>query len=73
MAIQPALLAAVHEHPDAVVTRTPALPPADVKLLPLALSAYVQAVAPDCVTVWVCPAIVRVPTRELLDVLAATV
>src|SRR5436190_1001854 len=68
--IQLALLVAVHVQPVCVVTFT-------VDVLPAAGSASVVGATVNehgalCVTVNVCPAIVRVPVRADVDVFAAT-
>ena len=69
--IKAALLAAVHEQPAVVLTATLALPPLAGNAWLVGEIEYVQ-VAAAWVTVKVCPAMVSVPVRELVVVLAAT-
>jgi len=68
--IHAALLVDVHEQPVAAVTATVLLPPPAAALAVVAESVGVQA-TPAWVTVKVLPAIVNVPVREELVVLAA--
>jgi len=70
--IHPTLLAAVQPQlPPFVVTVTvPEVALADTVALSGEI-AYVQAM-PSCVTVNVCPAIVKVPVRSVVEGLAAT-
>lgn len=68
--IHAALLVEVHEQPVAAVTATVAVPPPAAALADVDPMVGVQA-APACVTVKVLPAIVSVPVREELVVLAA--
>ena len=72
MLIQVALLLAVQLQPVGVVTLTVLLPPSDVNDWLVGESVKLQDM-PPCVTVKVCPAIVSVPVRVLMLVLAATV
>ena len=72
MLIQVALLIAVQLQPVGVVTLTVLLPPLDVNDWLMGEIVKVQDM-PPCVTVKVWPAIVIVPVRALLLVLAATV
>jgi hypothetical protein len=69
MLIQLVLLTAVHVQPVPAVTLTLPLPPEDETELVVGKMVFVQFA--DCVTVNVCPAMVRVPVREL-PVFAAT-
>src|SRR5439155_1028563 len=69
--IQLALLATVHAHPLVVVTVVLPVPPAATTLCDVGDRLKLQL--PACDTVKVCPAIVSVPVRELVPVLAATV
>ena len=64
-----ALLAAVHEHPAAVVTAVVEAPPAEVSVREVGETPKVQLI-PFCVTVTVCPATVSVPVRWAVDVFA---
>jgi hypothetical protein len=67
--IQLALLAAVQVHPAEVVTLTlPVVASAPTEMLRASIK-YVHP-APACVTVMVCPAMVSVPVRALVLVLA---
>jgi hypothetical protein len=70
--IQDAELDTVHAHPAPVVTAIVPVPPEALSVSEAGLTENVQAV-PDCVTVNVCPAIVRVAEREAVVVFAATV
>ena len=65
-----AALVAVHAHPLAVVTATVLVVPVACSVRFVGLMAYVHADAPTCVTVTVCPAIVSVPLRPEVAVLA---
>ena len=65
------LLAPVHVHPLVVVTAAVCDPPAAITLC--AVGAMLKLHAPAWVTVTVCPAIVSVPVRGLVEVFAATV
>ena len=69
--IQDALLTPVHVHPLVVVTAAVCDPPAARTLC--AVGAMLKLHAPAWVTVTVCPAIVSVPVRGLVEVFAATV
>ena len=69
--IQLALLVAVQEQPDVVVTETLAAPPLAVGEA-LVGDAVKEHGAAAWVIVTVCPAIVIVPVREVVAVLAAT-
>ena len=71
MLIQVALLLAVQLQPVGVVTLTVLLPPSDVNDWLVGESVKLQDM-PPCVTVKVCPAIVSVPVRVLVLVLAST-
>ncbi len=64
-----ALLAAVHEHPAALVTAVVEAPPAEVSVREVGETPKVQ-LTPFCVTVTVCPATVSVPVRSAVDVFA---
>jgi len=66
-----ALETADHAQPDAVVIATEPLPPVAATVCAAGLIANAHDAA--CVTVSVCPAIVRVPTRCAVVVFAATV
>jgi hypothetical protein len=68
--IHDALLAAVQAHPEVVVTVLVNGPPAADAFCDVDDRAKLQV--PLCVTVSVCPAIVRVPVREPLEVFADT-
>jgi hypothetical protein len=70
--IQVALLRAVQEHALGAVTATLPLPPTAATEALVGEIANVQVVA-ACVTVNVCPAIVRLPVMAAVLVLAATV
>ena len=70
--IQPVLLlAAVQLQPLVVVTDAVWVAPAATTFCEVGATENPQA--PACVTFKVCPAIVSVPGRELVDVLVATV
>ena len=69
--IQLALLATVHAHALVVVTVVLPVPPAATTLCDVGDRLKLQL--PACDTVKVCPAMVSVPVRELVPVLAATV
>ena len=69
--IQAALLLAVHAHPAPAVTMLLPVPPSAPKAWLPGDAEYVQAAA-ACVTVNVAPAIVSVPVRLVVEVLAAT-
>ena len=71
MLIQGTLLVAVQLQPLEVVTLTVLLPPSDVNKPLVGEIVKVQDM-PPCVTVKVWPAIVSVPVRVLVLVLAAT-
>ena len=71
MLIQVALLVAVQLQPVGVVTFTVLLPPSDVNDWLVGEIVKVQGM-PPCVMVKVWPAIVSVPVRVLMLVLAAT-
>ena len=62
---------ACHEQLPVGVTRKLTFPPLEVKEV-VKLPMSKEHVAPACVTVWVRPAIVSVPVREVLLVLAST-
>jgi hypothetical protein len=64
------LLTPVHAQPLLVVTVADCAPPAAATLCDVGARAKLQA--PLCVTVRVCPAIVSVPVRGVVEVLAAT-
>ena len=67
-------MASVHAHPLAVVTLNCPVPPDAGNELPLIEAEYVHGSVPAaCVTVNVLPAIVSVPVRLDVEVLAATV
>ena len=67
------LLAAVQAHPvPAVTVMLPVPPLASIDRLAGEIENEQTGVAPLCVTVNVCPAMVRVPLRELVEVFAAT-
>ena len=68
--IQEALLAPVHVQPVVVVTAVVNDPPAAAGVC--TFGAIVKLQIPLCVTVSVCPAIVSVPVRGLVEVCAAT-
>ena len=69
--IQPVLLlTAVQVHPAVVVTLAVCVPPAATTFCEVGES--VNPHAPACVTVTVCPAIVSVPVRGVVEVLAVT-
>ena len=72
MLIQVALLVAVQLQPLKVVTLTVPLPPSDVNTPLVGEIEKVQGI-PPWLTVKVWPAIVIVPVRELVVLLAATV
>jgi hypothetical protein len=69
--IHVALLVAVHVQPVCVVTFAVAVPPAPGSACVVGASVKVQGAL--CVTVNVCPAIVKVPVRADVVVFAATV
>ena len=69
--IQDTALVAVHVQPAAVVTETLPVPPAVAALAVVGFTVWLQ-VTPACDTLSVCPAIVNVPLRAVVDVLAAT-
>ena len=70
--IHSALLTAVQlQLLDVVVTPTLPVPPLEVKDLLVGEMVYVQEI-PSCVTVKACPAMVIVPVRGLVPVLADT-
>ena len=71
MLIQAALVVAIHAQPAPAVTPTLPLPALEINEAVVGVIAYVQG-APLCVTVNVWPAIVIVPVRELVLLLAAT-
>ena len=67
--------AVVHEHPAGAVTLTVPPPPIAGIVAAVGVIAYVHAggaFVPDCVTLKARPAIVSVPDRELVLVLAST-
>ena len=70
--IQDAELAAVHEHPDPVVTEIVPVAPDALRVSEAGVTEKVHVVA-ACVTVNVCPAIVRVAERDEVVAFAATV
>ena len=72
MLIQVALLVVVQLQPVGVVTLTVPLPPSDVNDWPVGEIVKVQG-TPPWFTVKVWPAMVSVPVRALMLVLAATV
>jgi hypothetical protein len=72
MVIQVALLVAVQLHPAVAVTVTLAVKAPAPMLKLLAESVEYAHPAPACVTVKVCPAIVRVPVRAPPPGFAAT-
>ncbi len=63
------LLTAVHAHPAGAVTATVPVPPLDTMLCDVGEIVSVQ-VTPACVTVNVFPAMVKVPVRDDVEVLA---
>jgi hypothetical protein len=67
------LLEAVHAQPAPAVTENEAVSPPAGDVLAVGDNVYEHAEAPDCVTVNVCPAMVIVPVRCVVTVLAATV
>jgi hypothetical protein len=69
--IQNADVDAVQLHPAAVVTDTVPVPAAEVTVVFVGVTENVQLI-PACVTVNVRPAMVSVPVRDEVDVLAAT-
>jgi hypothetical protein len=70
---QPTLLEALQLQPVPAVTPTLPLPPAELNEALVAESEYVQVVAAAAwLTVKGFPAIVNVPLREVVEVLAAT-
>jgi hypothetical protein len=72
MVIQEAPLAAVQEQPEPAVTLTLLLPLLELNEALVADNVYAQAVAPAWLTLNVWPAIVIVPERVAVEVLAAT-
>lgn len=70
--IQLALLAALHVQPPAVVTVDEPLPPADGIDCDAGEIEYAHGAAAACVMLKVCPAILMVPVRCVVAVLAAT-
>lgn len=69
--IHAALLLAVHAQPEPALTVLEPVPPELPNVWPVGTAEYEQA-APDCVTVKIAPAIVSVPVRLDVEVLAAT-
>lgn len=72
MVIQATLAAAVQAHPVGAATATVPVAPLPATDALAGVKAYVQPPR-DCVTVTVCPAIVRVPVRGVVPVLTPTV
>ena len=70
MVIHEAPVEAVHEHPDGAVTETFPVAASDEIELVVGVTAKLQ-VAPACVTVTVCPAMVTVPVRAEPEVFSA--